>query len=324
MSDALNWKRALFLSNMPLKYEAAKVFSGKGFTVYSDYKYARRDSAVSGEITVDIRSHILSPVSEGDKIPAHLEILSVCDHCHPDAMWLFSPDPNRPEASPAGIGSTIRVVDNFSSYTVDASAVSDFESGIPICWMGLEINEKTGDVSEAAPGKNVNRLQYAIPRLLTENVLSYSANPPRENLPFTFCPILLTTARLFVLNPDAGTEKIEAASSIEDIATEIPYIVYYSDYGPDFESQCRSECSRLEILHSSDKMAIVDERRARFFNTKIDLPYTIIDALSTNDRFYLEKYFTRFFICSHHQLSEFIDNIFKTVKTTISTQTFIA
>ena len=323
MSDNLKWKSALLSSNMPLEFEASNILVSKGFAVHSGFKYSINDSGVIKDAPVDIHAAAHTPFSDMKKATARIEFLIECRHRHRNHIWLFLPDMNKPDFSPVTLGNTIRIVDQFSPYAVESKASFHFDSKIPVCHKGIEVDTEHGNVSDTVFKEGLARLQYALPRLLTENTLFYLNNHPDDNIPFLFCPILLTTAKLFVASENMNIIQIEASSAIEDIAVQVPYLIIYSDYGPDFEYQCKTECNRLKKFQRSDKATLIEQKRARYYGTQQNLPFTIIESLINAERYYLNTFFTQFIICDKPHFEELVNTIKKTVTSALRTRKFI-
>jgi len=256
----------------------------------------------------------------GGKKSAQLELLIECRHRHSDAVWVFLPDTNPPELSPVTPGNTIRMVDKFSSYIIASDASALFDAEMPICQKGIEINMEKGDADETVFRQGLSQLQYALPRILTENILFYIETRSEDNIPFLFCPVFLTNSELFVLNRNAGIKEINKASEIGDIAAQVPYLLMYLRYSPDFESQCRNEASRLQDLRRSGNAMIIERRRAAYYESRFNLPFTIIDALMTADRYYLDVFFTQFIVCSSSHFHILADRIRDTAVSAVSSQ----
>ncbi|QTA86329.1 hypothetical protein [Desulfonema magnum] len=323
MTDNMKWKNALLSSGMPLELEAAKILTTNGFTVHSNYKYDQGDSRFVKDISVDLHAKAYPPFSDSDGITAQVELLVECRQRHSDATWLFLPDLNKPDFSPVTLGNTLRVIDKFSSYVIESDAAVAFDADMPICQKGLEIDMVKGDADESAFRHGLSQLQYALPRLLTENVLSYIEVQPDKNIPFLFCPVFLTNSQLFVLNKDTTSEQIQACSEIREIATESPCLVMYLDYTRDFEFQCISEVSRLKGLQRSDKAMVIERKKASYYETRFNLPFTIIESLITADRYYLNAFFTQFIICTSHYFPTLVNTIKKTAESALETRKLI-
>lgn len=72
------WKDKLISSSLPLEFEAAKILVSKKFSITSDYSYARDDSGVIKNFSVDILARIYTPFSNPNKVTASLELLVEC------------------------------------------------------------------------------------------------------------------------------------------------------------------------------------------------------------------------------------------------------
>jgi len=323
LTDNLKWKNGLLSSNIPLELEAANILSSKGFAVQSNYKYDQSNFSVIRDLGVDLhaKTFISYPAeTSGGKKSTQLELLIECRHRHSDVAWVFLPDPNPPDLSPVKPGNTIRMVDKFSSYIIASDASALFDAEMPVCQKGIEINMEKGDADEAVFRQGLSQLQYALPRILTENILFYIETRSEDNIPFLFCPVFLTNSELFVLNRNAGVKEINKASEIGDVAARVPYLVMHLGYSPDFESQCRNEASRLQDIHRKAPAMIIERRRAAYYESRFNLPFTIIDALMTADRYYLDVFFTQFIVCSSSHFHILVDRIGDTVISAVSSQ----
>lgn len=328
MSDSMKWKHGLLSSSMPLELEAARSLTSKGFTVNSNYKYDKGNPEFIRDMSVDLHAKAYPPFyeSDGEAVPeatAKLELLVECRHRHSDIAWFFLPDPNPSGNSPVIPGNTIRMVDKFSSYVIESDAAVAFDGSMPVCQKGLEIDTVKGDVDESAFRQGLSQLQYAIPFLLTENILLHIEEEPVKNIPFLFCPIFLTNSDLFVLGEAVTSEDIEASSHIRDVADETPYLMMYLDYSKDFENRCVSETSRLADIQRSDKAMSIERKRAGYYGSEFNLPFTIIESLITANRCYLDVFFTQFIICNSSHFPTLIDVIKETVKSALETRKLI-
>lgn len=315
-----NWKTGLLASNLPLEYEILDILTAQGFSCYSDFKYARNDAGIISDFSVDVHASAFTPFGAEDDLTAKIDILGECEHRHPDINWLFIPNIAARTKTPEDFGQSIRIIDQFSPYTIAREPIIAFDRSLPQCQKGIEINIRTGNVTVSEFNTRLAKLQHVLPRLYTENVLYFQTIRSEWNLPFLFCPILITSAKIFMLKPNISLQHIEDAESLEDVAQETPYIIIQSDYGPDFENQCRCECERLKVLQRNDQTMLIEQQRARYFNTRDNLPFTLIDALTNADRFYLKNLFTRFIACTNNRFSELMDAIKQSVNDALDTR----
>lgn len=308
LSGEMNWKKGLLESSLPLEYQILDTLRANGFKVDSDYKYARNDAGVISDFAVDVYANAYTPFSETSEITSKVELLVECEHRHPDIKWLFIPAVN-PDQLESQSESAVRIVDQYSSYVVSREHSIEFDRSIPVCQKGVEIDIRTGDAVKSKLDTHIKKLQHVLPRLYTENVLIFLTAAPEFNLPFVFCPILTTSTSLYMLKQGVTAGHIEQAGGIEDIAEMTPYMMMYSDYGPDFEHQCKTECKRLSVLQRTDKALNIEQKRARYFNRRDRLPFTLMESLITADRHYLRELFTRFIVCSEPYFDDLVKKI---------------
>ncbi|MDZ8140892.1 MAG: hypothetical protein RM049_37330, partial [Nostoc sp. DedQUE04] len=173
MASSAKWKSKLVSSSLPLEFEVAKSLVSHGFAVDADYTYARDDSGIVKDFSVDLQATAFLPFSNRNKITATLELLVECKQRHPNVKWLFFPDPNRLDFSPITLGRTIRAVDQFSKKFFRSNVTVEFDSHAPHCYKGIEVDESDGRVYDAELKHGISQLQYALPRLLTETSLEH-------------------------------------------------------------------------------------------------------------------------------------------------------
>ena len=320
MSDSEKWKKGLLSSNVPLEYEAAKILVSKKFTVTAGYPFYRNVDGISRNFAVSIQSYSPIPFSKPDHMKAKLEVPVTCKHRHPDSVWLFMPNLNATDSSARDYGNVIRTIDKFSHYAIESKAPKEFNKNVPVCSRGIEINLTTGDYSDTELRHGLAQMQYALPRIFTENILHFMFIKPDDNVPFLVCPILLTNIRLFVANKDFTDSFKEDINDIGEIADPVPYLVMIQDYGPDFEMFSIEECNKLKELERSDKAMIVEQKRARYYENAFFLPFTIIESLATGDHYFRNAFFTQFIVCSKSHFGELIEKIKKVAISAVRTR----
>lgn len=310
MSNSGKWKSKLVSSSLPLEFEVAKFLVSQGFSVSADYTYARDDSGVVKDFSVDLQATAYLPFSNPNKITTQLDLLVECKQRNPNVKWLFLPDPNSPDFSPVTLGRTVRAIDNFSLKFFRSSTTIDFDVPIKHCYKGIEIDESNGNVYDSELRHGISQLQYALPRLITETALNNLHGHIDDNIPFLICPILLTTADLMVAQRKLATDMIESATCLADISKPVPYLVFYSDYGPDFERHCIKECASLKDLDSK----ILDEFDTKRFKAGEYSPIStsfLCHCLAKGMRADLASYFTQFVVCKSSSLDTLIRDIKK-------------
>jgi|WetSurMetagenome_2_1015567.scaffolds.fasta_scaffold19160_5 hypothetical protein len=324
------WKSNYLSSGVPLEFEAAKMLVSKGFYVNSDYTYTRRDNESSGiakDFSVDIDAHGYVPFDpNGNDLYAELVLLVDCKYRIHNTKWLFLPeiDEGKPDASSLSniiFGRTIRIVNEFSPFLLDKKDCYKFESKLPPCYKGVEIR-LDGQVLDAEIKHGIAQLRYAMPRLLTDEIFLNIGSHPEDNYPFMICPILLTTADLYVIRKNISMNEIISAESVSDISDSVPYLILFSDYGPDFENHCSKEFKNLSQLEDNERIRNLEEKFKQSDKEiyEFKYPLKIGNSLAEARRYELSEYFTQFFICNFNNFPDFIDKIKETVVNIMDTR----
>ena len=305
MSDSFSWKDMLLSSGIPMELDAARLLIAEGFSVNSNINYILNhgDSSFNGGI--DLHGEIHLPFGENDN-SVYFDLLINCSFCHKDAVWMFSPNPNIRDIFYKNSGTAIRIIDQFSPFMIPQEEFAGFESQSPQSFRGMEINIATGEDSGADFMTKLFRLQYFMPTLIIDRIFTFLAGRPDDNFPFLICPVLLTTAPIYLLDEDITPEDIEKASGIDDISSKKPYLIMETNIGPDFKHLCMKQARPLEKLLRTDEAMEIEMKKARFYQSRSNLPFTIIEAFIMGDYFYLSRFFTHFFICSADSFPNFI------------------
>lgn len=311
----MKWKSKLISSSLPLEFEAAKILASKGFTISADYSYARNDSGVVKDFSVDLYALNTLPFTKpkGMFTPntATIELLVECKQRVQNISWLFFPS-HKPFFAYNNYGYTLHAEDQFSELFFPIHATAHFEGHMFFCYKGTEINEKDGNVYDAELRHGISQLQYALPRLYAERVLEntqhYSWLGPDIH-PFLFCSILVTTANLFVAHESLVTVDVEKSSSLKDIAYQVPYLIYISDYGPDFKSHCLKEFKPLADLPDKKSIKKLDAYRRKHKVYEDQLPSVLAASFAEGQRSPLYSRFTHFVICTMEHFPSLITHL---------------
>lgn len=313
MPESGKWKSKLLSSSVPMEYEVARTLVELGFAIDADYSYAREDAGITKDFSVDIRATGYPPFrSSKSKLLATIELLVECKHRHRGNKWLFFQDPNIEDMSPFMLGHTIRAVDSFSSTFIPANSTDSFDQQAIFCIKGVEIDASSGNVYDTEIKHGLAQLQYALPRLLTDSIRFNICNHQEDNLPFFYCPILLTTSEILVANSDISIKSVENASTLEEFSVPARYVVVHSDCNPDFEHHRQSACSSLAKLANHSATKSLDTIRQAGGEYDFRLPSVQCSALANLDGEKFQRYFSQTIVCS---LGHFADLI-KEIKTT--------
>lgn len=316
------WKEKLLSSSLPLEFDVAKILVSKDFAVESDFTYARNDTGVVKDFSVDIEAMAYPPFEDPNEVDALLTLLVECKYRSPNVKWLFMPDPNIDELSPFTLGCTIRKIDQFSSFIIDGKETVKFDEDFPICYKGTEIDFGNQSVHDSELKHGIAQLQYALPRLFTNSVFSSLSLHAEDNIPFFFCPILVTTAELLLTKESASISDFRKLSNVDEITTKAHCLLIYSDYGPDFEAHCSEECSNLAKLGEYDAIKALESniRKSKYGKYAFNYPSAYGESLANAERFRLRGNFTQFVICSYSEFPKLIDCIKRIVANATETR----
>lgn len=307
MTSSKKWKHNLLSSSVPLEFEIAKALVSNGFSITPDYTYSRNDSGITKDFSVDMKASAYWPFYDPNQIKLELDILVECKYRSKNTKWLFLPEINKPDFSNVTLGHTLRVVDNFSPYFVSSVPSYEFEMEVSHCYKGIEI-KSDGSVYGTELVHGVRQMQYALPQLLYNNILFNLGSHWDDKVPFVLSTIMVTTADLYVVKRRKGLKDFEKVGDIQEIAVEVPFLLFFSDYGPDFESHCfqkfrymDDECD-VSQLQKLDQICEQTEKQVFSFQ----YPSYVIQSLIRGERSELLRHFTQFFICSQTHFENLI------------------
>lgn len=307
MSESAKWKSKLLSSSVPMEYEVARKLVAFGFVVDSDFTYARDDAGISKDFSVDIHATGYLPF-KSKNFKATLELLIECKHRHRGNKWLFFPDPNIGEMSPFWLGRTMRAVDDFSRVFFESNCTVPFDQDANFCMKGVEVDASTGAVHDAEIRHGLAQLQYALPRLLSDNINFNMRGHEEDNSPFIICPILLTTSEIFVARDDISITTVERASVLEDIAAPAKYVTLYLDPTPDFQRHRQQACSELGVLAGRQTTENIDAFRKGQGEYEHRLPSVQCRRLANSDE-KCSEYFSQIVVCSLEYFPELMEEI---------------
>lgn len=185
--DSGKWKSKLLSSSFPLEWEVAKLLALREFSVSADFPYQRKSDGTLKEFTVDVHAHTMAVYLKRLGMHCDLELLIECKFRHPGITWLFAPDPNVPDASPAMSGYALRAVDAFSSWFLHDEP-REVDHSFPLAYKGVEIDANNGSVHDSEIRHGIAQLQYALPPLLWTCFLVSSGVNPVDNSPYSIPP----------------------------------------------------------------------------------------------------------------------------------------
>jgi hypothetical protein len=308
-SKKKDWKSNLLSSGLPLEFEAAKILRRNGFAYDVEYSYKRKDeSGFYKDFSVDIDSYYALPKKKRLGAFDTFSLLVECKYRHENTKWLFAPDTNNKYINRIN-SSSIRCIDFASSFRAEPPwnfRLIDLK--LITCLKGVEINGNSGEAYEKAIVSGISQLKYALPSIIAREIDDKLSGHEADAGPFYICPILLTTAKLYVLQKGCTINQIRNAETLEEISTEVPYLKYYSDPSPDLEEHLGYSFQHIvenEIighrLNYLDDLWLHSKEKIYFFQ----LPSYLIRNLDKNFNQY-----TSFLVCNFNHF----DGLVKTLK----------
>jgi len=329
------WKRGFLSSGFPLEFETAKILVKNRFMFKPNYCYQRVETGQTKDFSVDLYGNLLFPTSNPDKITASLELLIECKYRTPNKIWLFLPDVNVPDL-PLGDGLTIRAIDDFSFCRVLDMPLYHFTASMPLCYKGTEIDLSSSTAYDSEIRHGISQLQYALPRLITENILQQASSHPENIVPFFVLPILVTTAELRVLRQGMTLAKVEGTRILADIAQKVPYLTLFNSFGEDFVAHAKRQFKELanigdyknvtdiekrlrtsEIYKDIKKMSDSDIRKLLGTVHEFDLPSSVGKALAKGENHKLSVFCTQFLVCSFEALPEMLNCVKQVIRASL-------
>jgi len=310
------WKRGLLSSGFPLEFETAKILVRNRFAFDPDYHYERIDAGQTKDFSVDLKGTLYFPTSNPKIVTADLILLIECKYRTTNKTWVFLPDVSRPDLALGTLGYAIRTIDEFSFCQVPSEPIYDFEKDIPWCYKGTEMDLSNNTAYDSEIRHGITQLQYALPRLITEEILFEVSSHPEDVVPFFVLPVLVTTAELRVLGKDITLAKVEGTHILEDITQKVPYLILVSSFGPDFVGHAKRQFSELANIDDYQNVADIEKRlRTSGLNFyEFNLPSSIGQALAEGEHFRLDRFCSHFMVCSFDALPEVLNQVKQVIR----------
>lgn len=317
MSSNSKWKDRLLSSSVPLEFDAAKILVDKGFTVDFDYTYRRYDNKEEKDFSADISADAFYPFDFDAPIHLTVDLLVECKYRNPNVKWIFLPDINTDQYhSRFSSRTALKLVDEFSNECFESRL--GFLSEHETCLKGSELNLQTGEVHDSDIRHGCNQLLYAMPHLLQRKISSALHNAIDECYPFVICPILLTTAELYIVSAEFGISKVLNSAKLEELCYKVDCIKYQLSIPPSFHFHCANTFRDIfndgfsftgESKHDTNYAHFVNLRKT----TKEDIsktnfirsdPRILLTELQNG---YADDFFKEIIICSMPYFSKLID-----------------
>jgi hypothetical protein len=231
MASGGKWKDALLKTSLPLELLVAEQLMDAGFYPGGEFEYSRPSTGGDRtEFSVDLVAHNYVPTLDKGAW-ASLSFLVECKYNYPGVRWLFAPNPS---TSIPDLG-FVDVVQDMSMFRVPLGVMNDPAQKWIYCLKGVELHED--NVNPQSISRGLHQLRFAMVQLHA-GALRNQLRAPSDAQSFieVLCPILLTTAPLWVLRPGLTLREYQNAESLDDLAEEVSALVASQRPGPDLLS----------------------------------------------------------------------------------------
>ncbi len=317
MTETKKWKSRLLSSSLPLEYEIAKTLSNFDFSVSFDYSYFRKDGELKKEFSTDIKGFFLFPLDTEHRVDANLTLLAECKYRDEGKKWVFLPEVNKPEFSAITLGCTIKSLAEFSTVETKKDFIYSFEDKFDCALKGIEISTTNGEVFDKDIRHGLSQLKFALPYLVKENIESNLIGHLVDAKPSFIVSILVTNAELYIFNQDFSIDKMRNIENIDALAKKVPYLICYSEIGPDFTEHHKeifgdfySERERNKNLSEFETFQeTLKHKKYGIYNSPINTCWELDRAFNST----LRKYYSQHFVCSFEHFETLIGQILRTL-----------
>lgn len=273
-----SWKDALLKTSMPLEYLVTEKLNKLKFGIQGEFHYLRpNEQEVVTEFSIDIWAmKLFSKKDIG--IWASLNYLIECKYCHPGVKWVFAPHTksDTEHLIPVGI---IHALDNLCTRQIfDKSSLWELDNRFSLCFKGVEVHQKDALTQNIERG--ISQIRYGLPRLAIHlsEVQMMMFNDEDLNIEY-ICPMLVTTADLYVLKDNLKFSDFQKAKVITQIASKVDALILTTPYSHLFNSYADKIISDLHIKspyiqERLDQLAILKKKL-----TKVDDNHSKVQKL---------------------------------------------
>lgn len=306
------WKDALLKSSLPLEYIIANKLEKLDIHVLGEYSFWRaNENKINTEFSVDLLAiHFLEQTKGKEDFWGTLHFLIECKYSYPTVKWTFSPFP---EEHGLVVGA-IAIFQDFAATRVDTDVLYTFDDNFDYCWKGIELHEDSVDPNRITHG--INQLRYGSIQLSKDCLISQVGSWHDSELNIEFiCPILITTAPLYVFKHGLSLDNFQKAENVEDIAKEVEAVIVNPDPGVELKKYVKTV--GLELRQSWPEL---DERLKDLSKILSNSDYK---GFYYSNSFFLENLLRRnserVLVVNYDAFDKIIQNIISLVSSTKST-----
>lgn len=308
------WKDALLKSSLPLEYLLTDKLEKLGIHVAGEYSFWRvNENKVNTEFSVDLWAFdFLEEDKQKDRYWAAINFLIECKYSHPTVKWVFSPFPEEQEEDML-IG-VIAEHQDFAITRIETDPLYLLDEEIDYCIKGIELHDDNCNPNRIEHG--LNQLKYGVVQLTKDRLVEQIASRYDSELNIEFiCPILVTTAPLYVLNTGLSLEMFQQAEEIQSIAKAVDAVVVSSRIGVELKRYIKN--IEFELRQS---WPIIDDRLKNMAKILSDSEYK---GFYYSNSFFLDSTLgrcaTKVLIVNYEAFDKIIKKIMHLVVSTNST-----
>ncbi|MBW3623805.1 MAG: hypothetical protein KY468_10410 [Armatimonadetes bacterium] len=214
------WKDFLLKSSLPLEMLVSDELLVQGYYTWGEYAYLRKnEDAREVEFSIDVFAG--REFEENGLHWGTLNILVECKYNHPSVRWVFNPLPYISSEK-----NYVSIIDDLSFEQIQRKPFFESLPSFDYCASGIELNSNGFDPNTITRG--LSQLRYCLPNLLSDEALKIARayNDKDQYISF-ICPMLVTTAPLYLMKSGLTLEDFRNASSLTDVAEEKQVLLSY-------------------------------------------------------------------------------------------------
>ncbi len=301
----MKWKQRLLSSSLPLEFDVAKILTSLGYSISYEFSYLRDQGESSKEFSFDLLATKYIDLSS-DKF-FRIVIPIECKHRDPNKKWIFLPEINNDEESKLVWGNALVFPKEFFLDPYDDQHIYDLlDTEFHYGFRGFEVNPKLGEVFDKDIKHGVSQLKYGLTYLLRDAF--ESALDIDLNHRFFFCPILVTTSELVLVNDQFGIDYLDRIDNFDQIGNEVNSIILHQEISPNLKSHHKEVFSELECTDNESLKKIKTNLPSLNIKGK-SIPISleeIFKGICKGTPLYLNNFYTQTIISNSKTLTELI------------------
>jgi len=218
-----HWKDLLLKSGLPFEYEVKEKFVENGCVVDDEYIYTKKDeNAIQKDFSYDLDATYWKGCS--------VNFMIECKYKTLDTNWFFLP---APYSYIDGIYADdfFHIGDYFVNdrFAFSKKHILDKDFIGPLCGKGVELFKDT--YIETNIRKAINQISYAFVEKIIEGIDEQLYTDTFFDTAFVTIPLIITNAKLNVINERITVQDIKDADEIGDVSRECDFLIHRTKIG---------------------------------------------------------------------------------------------